>query len=142
MTGFFGKLFNKSSGKWVLIGSNDSITDYYDPASVNIVDYLSCFEVNCIRVYTTKGKQILFEDLRALNISKDAINDIHHSINSYIIYYERMKKVQVMTLFVSESGQLLLKVGSDSPPQETDITPGTVDDMILKKLLKDYSINR
>jgi len=141
---FWGKLFNKSSDEWVFIGSNDAITDYYDSSSVKIFKESSCIEVTIKRVYTTKGKKILFDSRKSEDVSYEDTMNIHHSLDSYNIYYDKRKKDWLMTMYVSKSGDILKGGGSimgyDSFPESVDIKPGTVDDMLLNKLLKDYNI--
>jgi hypothetical protein len=140
---FWGKLFKKSSDEWVFIGSNDSITDYYDPTSVKIYkDPPSCITVTCKRVYTNKGKNFLFDFRESQGLSNDNIMNIHHSLTSYNLYYKERKKTILMTTNISKSGEILgggSIIGSDSPPED-DINPGTVDDMILNKLIQDYNL--
>lgn len=142
---FFGRLFNKSSDKWVFIGSNDCIADYYDPTSVKIDKEYYSIKVTCKRVYTTKGKKILFEFREPQGLSNNDINYIDHSLNSYILDYNEMTKTLLMLRYVSKSGKILevvdYIVDSDSNPEPTDIKPGTVDDMILNKILKEYNIH-
>ncbi len=138
---------NKSSDKWVFIGSNDSITDYYDSTSVKIIkEEPCCITVTCKRVYTTKGKKMLFDYFGTKSVNKDWIKDVHHSLNSYNIYYKERKKQWLMTTYVSKSGEILEGAGSimgyDYPrPVPEPIIPGTVDDLILNQLIKDYKIN-
>jgi hypothetical protein len=139
--------FLKSSDKWIFIGSNDYIADYYDPGTVKIYkDEPYCITVTCKRVYTTKGKQMLFNHFEKNNLNKDATRDIHHSLNSYNIYYKEKTKQLLMLTYVSNSGEILEGGGSIMgcdypPPRPEPIIPGTVDDLILKRLTKDYEIN-
>ena len=74
MSDFFRNLFNKSIDKWVFIGCNESITDYYDPTSVKILRDLSSIQATCKRVYSAKGKQKLFNYWETRNLSRDEIN--------------------------------------------------------------------
>lgn len=134
---FLGRLFNKSSDKWVFIGSNDCITGYYDSTSVKMFKESCCVEVTCKRVYTTKGKKMLFDYFETKKVSKDSITDVRHSLNSYNIYYKKRIKQRLMTTYVSKSGEILEGSGSimgyDSPPTPEPIIPGTVDDLNINQ---------
>jgi len=144
---FFGRLFNKSGDKWVFIGSNDCITDYYDSESVKIYkEEPCCITLTCKRVYTAKGKKMLFDYFGKKNVNIDGIINVHHSLNSYNIYYKERTKQWLMTTYVSKSGEILEGGGSIMgceypPPRPEPIIPGTVDDLILNKLIKDYKNN-
>jgi hypothetical protein len=140
----WGKLFNKSSkkssNKWVFIGSNDFYTDYYDSTSVEINSLF--FTVTCNRVYTNKAKKRLSDYRETLNISNDMIPDIHHSLYSYDFDYKGRKNILLMAMHVSKSGAVLGDWILTSLHEMDDIKPGTADDLILNKILKDYNIQR
>jgi hypothetical protein len=142
---FWGKLFNKSSDKWVFIGSNDSIKDYCDSSSVKIFKESSCIEVTINRVSTTKEKQILFESRQSDYISFDETMNMHHSLDSYNLYYDKRQKDWLIKMYIPKSGDILRGgeriIGSYSFPESVDIKPVTVDVLLLNKLLKDYHKN-
>jgi len=137
---FWGKLFNKK--RWVLIGSNDFITDYYDSTLVKVYkDNPPCITVMVKRIHTNNGKEILFANLNTHNINTDELIDIHHSISGYNIYLRQMKKEWLATTYVSKSGKIL-KGGSSImdnylPFGLVDIKAGTVDELKLNKILHD-----
>lgn len=135
---------DNSNDEWVFIGNNDSIADYYDSTSVIISkDFPPCITVTCKRVYNDKGKKILFDYRKLQGLNNNEIRDIHHSLNGYNLYYEERKKTLLVTTHVSKSGDILETINmleSGSIPTIDDIKPGTVDDMILNKIVKDYKL--
>jgi hypothetical protein len=134
-------MLHGTSDKWVLIGSSDEITDYYDSSSIKLIKEDSCIQVTFKRVYTTKGRKMLLDFGESQNFSNDDVIDIHHSLDSYNIYYDRRKQDWFLSMYVSKSGQVLKGGGSpDSYQEPVDIKPGTIEELRLNKLIKDYNI--
>lgn len=137
---FWGKLFNKSSDKWVYILRNDYITDYYDSKSVYIIKEISHIHVWCKRIYTTKGNNLLISQWETQNIRNDKPTDFNFSMNQYIFNYDKMT-IQNCRIMYFKNGQSLDNIVYPPIYEEwEDIKPGTINDIILTKLLKDYNI--
>ncbi len=123
---------------WVYIESKENFTSYYKSSSIKIDTSNKVITILVKHVYTEKGK------IAFLNHHKGIKNqnyiEINHSLFLVLLDYNGWRRCVTEIIDYSKSGNVL----SDSkyPPKWIDIIPGSVDNLLLNKLLQDHNIQR
>ena len=125
---------------WLLIGKNKNYTLYYNSSSVIIDNKNHVIKVMGKRVLTKKGKIEFFDDFNKDNVKEQEYIDLSYSIGLYLLDYQQRKYCFNDITAYSKSGDVLYK--DSSILKWEDITPESLNEILINKLIKDYNIPR
>jgi hypothetical protein len=125
---------------WLLIGNNKHYTLYYNPSSVKIDDKNHVIKAIGKRVFTKKGKNEFFNDFKKDNVKEQEYIDLSYSIGLYLLDYKHRKYFFNDITAYSKSGDVLYK--DTSILKWEDIKPGSLNEILMNKLIKNYNIQR
>lgn len=123
---------------WVMIGSNEDFTKYYNPFSVKMDNQKNTIEVLVKHIFTDKGKTDFLKKFSS--IKKQKYIDIHHTVVLYVLDYKIYKYSINKTIYYSKSDNVILYYRDYL--DWDDIIPESLDDFMFDKLLQDYNIER
>jgi hypothetical protein len=123
---------------WVYVESKEDFTSYYKSSSIKIDVTNKIIKIWVKHVYTDKGKIDFINHHNGIN--KHNYNDIDHSLFLVLMDYKGWKRCVTEAIDYSKSSNVL----SDGkyPPKWVDIPHGSVDDLLLNKLLQDHNIQK
>jgi hypothetical protein len=120
---------------WVIIGSNDEYSYYYNKKSI-VLDYQDyIIKVWLNFVYTDKGKQLYLKTYK-----EDKYKEFNSKIYVVLFNYKKMEYNERKVYILSKSDNIIDSFGSSDIWK--DIFPGSIIEDILNKLIKDYNIKR
>lgn len=135
---------------WVKIESNDKFTLYYNSLLINIDNNNKIIKVWVKYYYTEKGKleklkkyDHIKELVSVRNIT-DKIKDIEYYTILYLINYKELKYNSSNRLNYNNKDKPIRepKPFYTFPNSFSDITSGSIEELILNYLIKNYNIKR
>jgi len=124
--------------KWVRAANNDNNVIFYNPSSVKIDKQKQIINVSTKWVFTNKGKIGFSKNIKDNDNKK--LKDIDHSIILYSFNYKEWKCSITGITEYTKSGKKLYS--NESVHEWRDISPNSVIDLLLKKILQKYNIKR
>lgn len=124
--------------RWIRAANNDNNVIYYNLSSVKIDKQKKIINVSTKWVFTDKGKIDFSKNIK--DNDKQKLKDIDHSIILYSFNYNECKCNITGITEYTKSGE---KLYSDESAHEwRDISPNSVIDLLLNKILQKYNIKR
>jgi|GEM_PF-4139125 len=125
-------------GDWADVGKYDNFTVYYRLSTVKIDEKRKIIRVVKVTVYTENG---INDFLNLLDdITKQQLIDLSFELSYYYLSYEHWKSNLIHLTYYDNSGNILLD--REVPNKWENISPNTLVDILLNKLLQDYNIVR
>lgn len=125
--------------KWVKVGSYENFTQYYNSSTISIDKQDYTITVMVKRVRIDKGKIDILKDIE--DIDKDKLKNFDYKIELYLFNYKDRKfYLNRKTYYTNSNNVLYDKVSVTF--DWYDIIYDSIDDILLKKILKDYWIQR
>jgi hypothetical protein len=131
---------NSYGDDWILIGSNKNFTLYYNPSSIKIDDKNHVIKVLGKRVFTKNGKIEFFNDFNKDNVKEQEYISLNYSVGTYLLNYQQRKYSFNNITAYSKSGDVLYMDNSISKWE--DIISGSLDDILINKLIKVGNIHK
>jgi hypothetical protein len=122
----------------VFISKNDLCSAYYDLPSLHINEQNHIISVRITKVFTDKGKIDASDKIKKIKLNP---NDINREVRVCLYNYKEWKFFVEHITTYSNNGNILFS-GTNKSNNWNDIKPNDYSDILLKKLLKDYNIQR
>jgi hypothetical protein len=129
------------SDDWVNVGKNDEFSYSYNKTNININRKNEQIEVWTKFTYTEKGRERVINNRKEKGLQTTNYHNLSYSFNLYLYDYNEMKYRILSSDDYAISGDTLGSF-NNSRLEFDNITPDSIFDIILIKILKDNKIKR